>query len=157
MTMMPQEISGRAEEMRAEFDAAFAERPGQVLTDREDVLLIRAGADELAIGLGEVAGMAARPAVTAVPSRDPAMIGIFTDRGSVAAAWDLGRLLGLTAQSPRWLVVPAAEPGVAITFEHFLGFRRVESAHLAGRMLSLPGLVETIRRRCAGSGAGSRA
>ena len=157
MTTLPPELSERAQEMRAEFDTSFAERPGQVLTDLEDVLLIRAGADELAIALGEVAGMAARPPVTAVPTRDPAMIGVYSDRGAVAAAWDLGRLLGLAAQSPRWLVVPAAEPGVAITFEHFLGFRRVESAHLAGRTLSLPGLVETIRRRCAGAGAGSGA
>jgi chemotaxis signal transduction protein len=157
MTTLAQEMSGRARAMRAEFDASFAEQPGQVLTDREDVLLVRAGAQELAITLGEVAGMATRPALTAVPSRDPAMIGIFSDRGAVSAAWDLGRLLGAAAQSPRWLIVPAAEPGVAITFEHFRGFRRVESANLAGRMLSLPGLVETIRRRCAGSGSGSGA
>jgi chemotaxis signal transduction protein len=158
MTALGQAFSGRARGMRAEFDASFAERPGQVLTDQEDVLLLRAGDDELAIGLGEVAGMAARPPVTVVPSRDPAMIGIVSDRGVVSAAWDLGRLLGLAAQSPRWLVVPAAEPGVAITFEHFLGFRRVESADLgAGRTLSLPGLVETIRRRCAGFGSESGA
>jgi hypothetical protein len=157
MTTLAQEMSGRARAMGAEFDASFAERPGPVLTDREDVLLIRAGAQELAVALGEVAGMATRPPLTAVPSRDPAMIGIFSDRGAVSAAWDLGRLLGLAAQNPRWLIVPAAEPGVAITFGHFLGFRRLESADLTGRTLSLPGLVETIRRRCAGFGTGSGA
>jgi len=154
MTASELEISRRAQDMRAEFDASFAERPRPVVHEEEDVLLLRAGAQELAIRLSEVAAMTTRPAITAVPTLHPAMIGIVSDRGQVAAAWDLGRLLELPAQPPRWLVVPAAERGVAITFGHFAGFRRVESAHLGpDRTLSLPGLVETIRRRCAGLGS----
>jgi chemotaxis signal transduction protein len=145
-------ISERAQHMRAAFDAAFAELPGQVVADQDDVLLLELGGEERAIVLGEVAGVLARPPITAVPTRQPAMIGIVSDRGSVAAVWDLGQLLGLAPEKPHWLVVPAAEPSVALTFEHFTGFRRVESAQLgAGRTLSLPDLVQSIRERCAES------
>lgn len=147
---MNEALSERSEQMREEFDASFADLPGRVVVDQDDVLLLSVGGQERAILLSEVAGVIVRPPITAVPTRNPAMIGIVSDRGTVAAAWDLGRLLGLPAQNPHWLLVPLAETGVAITFENFIGFRRVASSELdAQQLLPLPDLVRSIREQCA--------
>ncbi|GAB3240367.1 chemotaxis protein CheW [Kineosporia babensis] len=144
------ELGTRAAAMRAEFDAAFAELPGGDETALDDVLLLTVGGEERAVLLSEVAAVTSGPSITAVPSRHPAMIGIFSSRGSVAAVWDLASLLGLPAQEPRWLLVPAAEPGVALTFRDFTGFRRTETASIGtGRTLPLADLVGTIREICA--------
>lgn len=140
------ELTGRARTMRTEFDSGFAEAPGQVVLDTENVLMIRVAGEERVITLGEVAGVVVRPPITAVPTEHPAMIGIVSDRGAVAAAWDLGQLLGSGPENPRWLVIPTVEKGVAITFEHFAGFRRVDTEQIdADRRLSLAGLIMTIR------------
>ncbi|MBT0773614.1 chemotaxis protein CheW [Kineosporia sp. J2-2] len=148
------ELSHRARLMREEFDTGFAEMPGQVVADTEDVLLVRIGDEERVVPLGEVAGVAARPLITAVPTTQPAMIGLISDRGNVTAVWDLGQLLGLPAENPRWLVIPAIEKSVAFTFDHFAGFLRVEQEQIADdQRLSLAGLVETIREL---AGTGSR-
>ncbi|GLY17631.1 chemotaxis protein CheW [Kineosporia rhizophila] len=148
----PSELAQRAAAMRAEFDAAFAEAPGSDETPMQDVLRLRIGVEERGIRLGEVAGISAHPPITPLPSRHPAMVGIVSNRGSVAAAWDLGLLLGGVAQSPRWVVVPAAEPAVALVFGDFTGFGRVPAAELAGEyLLSLAEVVHTVRGLCTGT------
>ncbi|GAB6903763.1 chemotaxis protein CheW [Kineosporia succinea] len=149
------ELAGRAPAMRAEFDTSFAEVPAAVVLDLEDVLAIRLGDEERLITLDEVARVTSRPAITALPTFHPAMIGVVSDRGSLAAVWDLALLLGLPAQSPDWLVVPSAEPGLAITFEHFAGFRRVESARIGDEeRLRLADLVRLVRDRAGAQNEG---
>ncbi|GLY31397.1 chemotaxis protein CheW [Kineosporia sp. NBRC 101731] len=145
------ELAERAAQLRAEFDASFAESPAPVVLDLEDVLAVRIGDEERVIFLDEVARVMSRPELTALPTAHPAMIGVVSDRGSVAAAWDLGQLFGQPAQNPYWLVIPAAEPGVAIAFEHFTGFRRVDPAQIRDdQKLHLSDLIETIRGLVAG-------
>ena len=147
----PSELAQRAAAMRAEFDASFAEAPGVDEIATQDVLGLRIGDEERGIRLAEVAGITAHPPITPLPSRHPAMIGIVSNRGSVAAAWDLGLLLGDAPQSPRWVVVPATEPGVAVVFGDFTGFDRVPVTELSGEyVLSLAEVVHTIRGLCAG-------
>lgn len=142
----PDEWSNRAGAMRAEFDAGFARPPARFETDLEDVLALRLGDEPCALRLSDIAGVIAHPLLTVLPTPAPALLGIIGNRGSVVAAYDLGRLSDGPATRPCWLVIAAAEPTVGVTFEHFDGYRRIHRGSVeAGRLIELPLVVQTIR------------
>jgi chemotaxis signal transduction protein len=138
--------SNRAGAMRAEFDAAFARPPRNLETDLEDVIALRLDDEPCVLRLSEIAGVIAHPLLTVLPTPAPALLGIIGNRGSVVAAYDLGRLDGGPASRPGWLVIAAAEPTVGVAFEHFDGYRRIRTGSLdAGRLIEMTALVATIR------------
>ena len=62
------------------------------------------------------------------------------------AAFDLGTLLGGASNAPSWLLIPATEPSVGITFEQFEGYRQIPpAASTAVRLIGVPTLIESVR------------
>jgi chemotaxis signal transduction protein len=143
----------RAAQMRADFDTAFAQPPQHSTAVLEDVLALRLGDERRLLRLRDIAGVIAHPLLTSVPSPAPALQGILGNRGSVVAAYDLCTLLGQPAEVPRWLVISAAEPTVAVTFEQFEGYQRIDRDRAdPGVIVEMPAIVEAIRalaRDCA--------
>jgi chemotaxis signal transduction protein len=136
----------RAAQMRRDFDAGFtrpAQRSSVILVD---VLALRLGDEPRLLRLRDIAGVIAHPVLTSVPTPAPALQGIVGNRGSVVAAYDLGTLLGQPPAIPRWLVITAAEPSVAVTFEQFDGYQRIERDTADPAMIvEMPMIIDTIR------------
>jgi chemotaxis signal transduction protein len=144
--MNTETISTRAAQMRAEFDSGFTRPEAQSTAVLEDVLALRLGQEQRLLRLRDIAGVIAHPLLTAVPSPAPALQGIVGNRGSIVAAYDLAALLGQPATIARWLVISAEEPSVAVTFEQFDGYRRIDRDTTdSSQIVEMPAIVETIR------------
>lgn len=124
-------LSGRVAAMRAEFDGAFAQ-PVEVRDTGEarfDVLELTLGDERCLFRLTEIGEVVTRPALTAVPTSSPTLVGLACSRdGTVVAVHDLAGLLGRPRERPHWMVVPRAAPGLGIAFEHFTGHRKLGPA-----------------------------
>lgn len=158
----------RAAELREAFDRSFAEAPPTAAA-LEDLLEIRLGALSYALRVIELAGLHGDIAITALPSRVPALLGIAAVRGAILPVYDLRLMLGLAADTtPRWVVIAAATPvGLACDgFDRHLRLRRdtivpyggVDTAvlhvrdvvHVDGRarpIISLPSVLDAITMR----------
>lgn len=143
---IPQQRTGLAAEMRAEFDSAFSHLPRQPGTELEDVLALRLGAERCFVRLSDIAGVIAHPRLTVVPTPAPALLGITSNHGSLVGAYDLAVLLGRVPTKPRWLVICAAEPSIGLTFEHFDGYQQVTGSLSESVLLvRMRAVVESIR------------
>lgn len=143
---VPYPAGSRAGEMRAEFDAAFSRPPRPPAGDLTDVLALRIGAEPCLLRLSDIAEVIARPVLTRVPTAVPALLGLAVGRGSPVAAYDLGLLLGRAPVAPHWLVLAAAEPGIAIAFEHFDGYRQIPlTPDQSDRVVGMAVLINAIR------------
>lgn len=133
--MSPRKIalSRRANELRHEFDRAFA--LPQVLAREAaiDLLAVRFCANRHAIRLSEIAGLYTDKKITRVPGSNAAMIGIAGFRGTIAPVYDFASLMGYPrSQTPRCMIVTAADP-VALAFDVFDGQLRVSSESIRPR------------------------
>jgi CheW-like domain len=145
-------MSDRATTLRAQFDTSFSLPIGRNDRQLVDVLTMRIEQELCAVLLTEIAQLTANPIVTAVPSASPSLLGLSQARGRVVAAYDLSALRGGARAQPRWLMVPAAEPGIGLVFEHFEGHRKVEAAGAcgdtstsAGRLIPMATLIKAVR------------
>jgi chemotaxis signal transduction protein len=113
----------KAAELRDAFDAAFARLPEAADDQRERLIGVRIGGEPHALRLAEIAGVFADRAITAVPSRSPALLGIAGVRASIVPVFDLGALVGYPARGAklRWLVI-AARQRVGFAFDVFDGY-----------------------------------
>lgn len=129
-------VSGRAAELRREFDRAFAE-PFHVETAvKQSLLGISVAGQPYAIRLSEAAGVHADRKITPVPGSSPVLHGIAGFRGALLPVYDLHVLLGhATDDASRWLVVAAAAP-VALTFTAFEGQLRASADEILPRSVS---------------------
>jgi purine-binding chemotaxis protein CheW len=119
------DVSGRAAQLRRDFDRGFAAPIHVEAGATEDLLAIRIGAQRCAIRLSEIAGLHAGKKITRVPGGDAALRGIAGFRGAMLPVYDLQALLGHpAAQVPRWMVIAATAP-IALAFETFDGQLRV--------------------------------
>ncbi len=126
-------LSGRAAELRRDFDRAYAEPVRTGVTAAEDLLAIEIASQRFAIRMSEIAGLYAGKKVTRIPGGNAALLGIAGFRGALLPVYDLHALLGHPrTQAPRWLVVSAAAP-VALAFEAFGGQLRVARTDIATR------------------------
>lgn len=145
--IVPRQATGRAAEMRADFDAAFSRLPERSQIELTDVLALRIGDEPCVLRLSDIAELIGHPVLTPVPTPVPALIGLTSRRGSPVAAYDLGRLLGRAPVEPRWLVLAAAEPGVGLAFEHFDGYHRISLGPAGSQqMVEMSTLINAITR-----------
>jgi chemotaxis signal transduction protein len=135
----------RAAEMRAEFDASFAAVPMPRRADPHSVLSLRVDDEPCLVRLADVARVIARPALTAVPTPTPALLGLTFSQGDVIAVYDLGRLLGRSPLPPRWLVVAAADPSIGLAFARFDGHRRITGEEPGSVLLDMTSLIGSVR------------
>jgi purine-binding chemotaxis protein CheW len=124
-------VRTRADELREVFDDAFARPAGAGAAAGEELLAIRIAGEPYALHRAELAGLYADKVITPLPGDVRGLRGIAGFRGALVPVYDLATLLGAKpAASARWLVVAAAEP-VALAFDAFDAFVRVEADAIA--------------------------
>jgi chemotaxis signal transduction protein len=157
--------SGRAFELKRDFDRAFAEPARVARTGNVDLIGLRVGGKPYAIRLDEIAGLHADKKVTRVPGGAQALRGVAGFRGALMPVYDLRIMLGHPGtETPRWLVLAAAAP-LALAFDGFQGQLRVareeilpqqagadtyareivRSKDFLGPVMHLPSVIEAIR------------
>jgi len=120
-------------ELARAFDGAFALPPPGVVTDVEDLLAIRVGGKPYALRLAEVGAVATERRVTAVPSVNPALLGLVGLRGVIVPVFDLARLLDGSAAPtlPRFVARTRELEPLGFAFGALEGHLRVPRAELA--------------------------
>lgn len=126
-------MTGIAETLRREFDAAFAAPPRGSSEDSAAFLLIGVGGNAFALDVRDVGGMAAGRWVTPAPSPDSALIGLSAIRGKVVPVFDLGAVLGepRSTEGQRWIVLSRDQDPIAFAFSELQGHLRVDRSELA--------------------------
>jgi chemotaxis signal transduction protein len=105
-------------QLKHEFDESFAINAGRQPASGYPLLVVRVGADRLAVPLAEIASVAPCPKLTVVPSRTPELLGIAGLRGELIPVFSLALLTGYPRdpEAPRWLLLCGAERlGLAFT------------------------------------------
>jgi chemotaxis signal transduction protein len=160
-----------AAEMRAEFDRMYA-LPSlfQQTSNTEDLLAIHLSGHSYAIKVREIAGFTNNRRPVALPSSVPELLGVASIRGELVPVYSLAALLdgNRDTEEVRWLVLCRADEPLGLAFADFGGYLQVplseiyaarhlarpsicEVAHSAGlvhSVISIPAIVEMVRRRC---------
>ena len=110
-------VAERVAELRSDFDRSFGE-PARVLEgDHVELLAIGAGERPYALRLSQTSGVHPDRPVTALPTTLRALLGVAGFAGTIVPVYDLAALLGHPiAQRPRWLVLTAGSPPLALAF-----------------------------------------
>jgi purine-binding chemotaxis protein CheW len=88
-------------------------------------LAIRVAGDPYGVPLGDVAGLYVDRTVVAIPSKNPALLGVAGFRGTVAPVYDLRALLGYPPSEDassarlRWLLLIGGGEPISVAFEQF--------------------------------------
>jgi chemotaxis signal transduction protein len=169
----PLAIASKAAELRNAFDRARAIPFSTEAVERvESLLSIRVSGDPYAIRVSEISGLASDRKVVAFPSSIPELLGVASIRGGLVSVYSLAALLGYSreADQARWLVLCGAEEPVGLAFSDLEGYLRVpltqvyatdqrdaprahvkhvmRAADLVCAVVSIPDMVELIKRRC---------
>lgn len=131
--MSPGAVSERVAELRTGFDRSFSEPPRDYDADFCELLAVRAGGRPYALRLSQTSGLYSGRPVTPLPGPVPALLGVAGFGGAVVPVYDLGALLGHpVAGLPRWLVLAAGTPALALAFHDLDGHLRVPAGSLIG-------------------------
>lgn len=116
----------RAEQLREEFEASFANAPAVKRDERRDLLAIRVGRGAFALHLADVKGLFLDKPITSLPTPISELLGIASFRGGLVAVYDLRALLGFeTTGSARGLVLVSHRGKlVGLAFDALEGHRR---------------------------------
>jgi chemotaxis signal transduction protein len=126
-------VTERLTELRTAFDRSFAEPPRRHDRESSELLAIRAGDNRYALRLSQTSGLFSDRPITRLPGPLPALLGVAGFSGSIVPVYDLGALLGHpVAEPPRWLVLAAGAPAVALAFHDLDGHQRVPAASIVG-------------------------
>jgi chemotaxis signal transduction protein len=119
-------VGRRIERLRDEFDRSFTEPARSHDVEHEELLAIGTGGRPYALRLSQTAGLHPDRPVTPLPGPVPALLGLAGFAGTVVPVYDLGALLGHPgAGHPRWLVLAAGSPPLALAFHDLDGHVRV--------------------------------
>jgi chemotaxis signal transduction protein len=122
-------VTGRMERLRDDFDRSFAEPARSHDAEHVELLAIRAGDRPYALGLSQTSGLHPDRPVTPLPGPQPALLGLAGFAGTAVPVYDLAALLGHpVATRPRWLVLAAGSPPLALAFHDLDGHVRVPAA-----------------------------
>jgi purine-binding chemotaxis protein CheW len=169
----PSAIASSAAELRNAFDRARASPLSTHAVEQvEGLLSIRVSGDPYAIRVSEISGLANDRKVVAFPSSIPELLGVAGIRGGLVSVYSLAALLGYgpEADNPRWLILCQAEEPVGLAFSAFEGYIHVpatevyatsqrgaarghvkhvlRTADLVCSVVSIPDILELIKRRC---------
>jgi len=130
--------------LRGDFDRSFAAPPPAAATALTDLLAIRVGGDPYAVRLADVSALVVDRQATPLPAAAPELLGVAGLRGLVVPVYDLATLLGYPgAPAPRWLVLAAGTPPVALAFDGVDGHLRVPPEAIAAPQASTGEVVRT--------------
>jgi purine-binding chemotaxis protein CheW len=165
-----QQMAATLDELRREFDEAFARAPSLpgVAGGAHNMLAVRVGGEPFAIPVAQIEGMFADRRVVPLPTPLPELLGVANFRGRVAPVYDLAAfLLGSAARGPlRWLVLVRGRAAFGLAFDAFEGQLSVppeslstgapgrEAVCLDGTVRSvvhLPSVAQEIQKRVDGA------
>jgi purine-binding chemotaxis protein CheW len=131
MSAVELHISGRAANLRRNFDRSFVEAQHFEPVATEDFLSIRLAGDSYVLRLAEIGGLFVDKKVTALPSSVAELKGVAGFRGVIVPVYDLAALLGYPPSgAARWMVMVAAAR-VALAFDAFDGHFRFAGGAVA--------------------------
>ena len=153
--MSPGLVTNRLADLRADFDRSFGEPARRHDEEYAELLAVRAGGRAYALRLSQTAGLFPDRPVTPLPGPIAALLGVAGFSGGIVPVYDLAALLGHPAPDrPRWLVLAAGGPPLALAFHDLDGHVRVPARSImaegaAGRgsrrgMVPLPGGTRPI-------------
>jgi chemotaxis signal transduction protein len=119
-------VGGRIDRLREDFDRSFAEPARSHDVEHVELLAVGAGGRPYAMRLSQTAGLHPDRPVTPLPGPLPALLGLAGFAGTVVPVYDLATLLGHPGTGrPRWLVLAAGAPMLALAFHELDGHVRV--------------------------------
>ena len=148
-------VAERLAGLRADFDRSFAEPVREHDEEHTELLAIRAGGRAYALRLSQTSGLFPDRPVTPLPAPAHALLGVAGFSGAVIPVYDLSALLGHSLpERPRWLVLAAGSPPLALAFHQLDGHLRVPARNVVTErrpgtdslcgMVSLPGGTRPI-------------
>lgn len=165
--------SSKVAELQSEFDRTFSLAPSsQAVEQIENLLAIRVAGEPYAIRVLEISGLANNRKIVPLPSPIRELLGVASMRGGFLPVYNLEALLGYKSgvDPPRWLALCGSDEPVGLAFAEFEGYLRVPSiqiyaaeqmdaarehvkhvvrmADIARAVVSIPYLVEMIRKLC---------
>ena len=124
--MSPNTVGDRLLNLRADFDRSFTEPARRHDAEHAELLAVRAGGRPYALRLSQTSGPFPGRPVPALPGPVPALLGIAGFGGAIVPVYDLAALLGHPVpERPRWLVLAAGAPPLALAFHALDGHVRV--------------------------------
>jgi chemotaxis signal transduction protein len=148
-------VADRIAELRADFDRSFAQPARLHDGERIELLAIRAGDRPYAMRLSQTSRILPDRAVTALPGPLSALLGVAGFGGTIVPVYDLAVLLGRAIPDrPRWLVLAAGSPALALAFHQLDGHVQVPAESIIAEgsgardclrgMVTLPGGTRAI-------------
>jgi chemotaxis signal transduction protein len=119
-------VGARIDRLRGDFDRSFTEPARAHEGDHAELLAVGAGGRPYALRLSQTAGLHPDRPVTPLPGPIPALMGLAGFAGTAIPVYDLAALLGHPGTGrPRWLVLAAGAPPLALAFHELHGHVRV--------------------------------
>jgi purine-binding chemotaxis protein CheW len=110
-------VTRQAAQMRRAFDQSFTEARRAGTDAVVDLLGIGVAAEPYALRLADIRAVVADRTPLRLPGSDARLLGVIGLRASFIPVYDLAAVLGHPPViAPRWLVVTAARPSVALAF-----------------------------------------
>ncbi|HET6533943.1 MAG TPA: chemotaxis protein CheW [Actinoplanes sp.] len=129
--MSPDTVAGRLAELSAEFDRSFTEPARRHDTESAELLAVRAGGRPYALRLSQTSGLYPDRPVTPLPGPLAALLGVAGFGGTIVPVYDLAALLGHPVpERPRWLVLAAGAPSLALAVHVLDGHVRVPASSI---------------------------
>jgi chemotaxis signal transduction protein len=129
--MSPDTVAGRLAELRADFDRSFGRPARRHDEEYAELLALRAGGRPYALRLSQTSGLFPDRPVTALPGPIAALLGVAGFSGAIVPVYDLAALLGhAVPDRPRWLVLAAGSPALALAFHELDGHVRAPSSSI---------------------------
>jgi chemotaxis signal transduction protein len=124
--MSPRSVLDQLDGLREEFDHSFATPARRHDAVHTELLAVRAGGRAYALRLSQTSGLWPDRPVTPLPSPVRALLGVAGFSGAILPVYDLAALLGHPVpERPRWLVLAAGSPALALAFHELEGHVRV--------------------------------
>jgi chemotaxis signal transduction protein len=153
--MSPGLVGDRLAALRRDFDRSFTEPVRRHDVEHAGLLAIRAGGRPYALRLSQTSGLYPDRPVTPLPGPLPALLGVAGFGGGIVPVYDLAALLGHPVpERPRWLVLAAGAPPLALAFHELDGHLQVPAdsivtdnrpgAGVLRGMVALPGGSRSI-------------
>jgi chemotaxis signal transduction protein len=116
-------------QLRREFDEAFAAPAVHAAEDLTTLITIRVACQAFALRATEITALAKRSRIVPVPSRVRELLGLAGIRGALVPVYDLAALLGLTrrAGEPQWFALTHREAQLALAVDEIEGLVEVPS------------------------------
>jgi chemotaxis signal transduction protein len=124
--MTPGDVADRLAQLREDFDRSFTEPARQHDAEYVELLAVRAGGRPYALRLSQASGVHSDRPVTPLPGPQAALLGVAGFSGAIVPVYDLAALLGhAVPERPRWLVLAAGKPALALAFHELDGHVRI--------------------------------